>query len=173
MRPLPDTFPSYFKTYIKLIPESDVMEALINHAKRAEKFFNLISEEQSLYKYADEKWTVKEILQHVIDAERIFCYRALAIARKEAIPLPAFNEGKYAAQSFANLRPWKDLTEEFNVVRQSSILLFHSFPKESMERSGKVSDYQMSVLALGFTIAGHVEHHMNIINERYHDVAIP
>ena len=173
MRPLSNTFPSYFNTYIKLIPESDVMEALKNHASRAEKFFNLISEEQSLYKYAEGKWTVKEILQHVIDAERIFCYRALSIARKEITMLPSFDERKYAANSFASQRLWKELTEEFKVVRQSSTLLFNSFPNESLDLAGKVSDYQMTVLALGFTIAGHSEHHMNIIRERYHDVAIP
>ena len=173
MRPLPTSFPSYFNTYIKLIPESDVMEALRNHAIRADKFFNFITEEQSFYKYSEGKWTVKEILQHVIDTERIFCYRALAIARKEIAPLPSFDERKYSANSLSNQRPWKDLTEEFKTVRQASVLLFHSFTNESLERSGKVSDYQMTVLALGFTIAGHVEHHMNIIRERYHDVAIP
>ncbi len=173
MRPLPPTFPSYFNTYIKLIPESDVMDALNNHALRASRFFDLISEEQSFYKYADGKWTVKEILQHVIDTERIFCYRALAIARKEITSLPSFDERKYAANSFANNRTWKKLTEEFKVVRQSSVLLFDSFTKENLELTGKVSDYQMTVLALGFTIAGHVEHHMNIIRERYLDVAIP
>ena len=149
------------------------MEALKNHATRAEKFFNSISEEQSLYKYAEGKWTVKEILQHVIDTERVFCYRALAIARKEIATLPSFDERKYAANSLANQRSWKELTEEFKAVRQSSVLLYYSFTNESLERSGKVSDYQMTVLAIGFTIAGHVEHHMNIIRERYHDVAIP
>ena len=173
MRPLPTTFPSYFNTYIKLIPENEVMDALRNHANRAEKFFSLISEEQSMYKYAEGKWTVKEILQHVIDTERIFCYRALAIARKEITPLPSFDERKYAANSFANQRSWKELAEEFKVVRQSSVLLFNSFTNESLEYSGNVSDYQMTVLALGFTIAGHVNHHMNIIRERYHDIAIP
>ena len=173
MRPLPNTFPSYFNTYIKLIPESDVMEALKKHAFRAEKYFNLISEEQSLYKYSEGKWTVKEILQHVIDTERIFCYRALAIARKEMAILPSFDERKYAANALSNQRSWKELTEEFKAVRHATVLLFHSFTNESLEYSGKVSDYQMTVLALGFTIAGHVEHHMNIIRERYHDVAIP
>lgn len=173
MRPLPNTFPSYFNTYIKLIPENDIMDALKNHALRAENFFNVITEDQSTYTYSEGKWTVKEILQHVIDTERIFCYRALAIARKEIATLPSFDEGKYAVNSLSNLRTWKDLTKEFKVVRQSSVLLYKSFTSEILERSGKVSDYEMSVLAIGFTIAGHVEHHMNIINERYHDVAIP
>lgn len=173
MKPLPSTFPSYFNTYIKLIPENDVVEALRNHALRAETFFNLITEEESSYTYTEGKWTVKEILQHAIDTERIFCYRALAIARKEIATLPSFDERKYATNSMANFRKWKDLTKEFKVVRQSSIALYQSFTEEILECSGKVSDYQMSVLAIGFTIAGHVEHHMKIINERYHDVVIP
>jgi uncharacterized damage-inducible protein DinB len=173
MRPLPATFPPYFNTYIKLIPENDVMKALRNQTLRAETFFDRISEEQSFYKYADGKWTVKEILQHVIDTERIFCYRALAIARKEIATLPSFDEHKYGANSFANQRSWNDLTEEFKVVRQASILLFNSFTNENLQRSGNVSDYQMSVLAIGYTIAGHVSHHMNIIRERYHDINIP
>lgn len=173
MRPLPTTFPSYFNTYIKLVPEHNVMDALNNNTQKAETFFNLISEKQSLYKYADGKWTIKEILQHVIDTERIFTYRALAISRADTAILPSFDENKYAANSLANQRNWKDLNEEFQSVRQSTILLFNSFLPASLNNSGKISDYQMTVLALGFTSAGHVMHHMNIIRERYWDIAIP
>ena len=173
MRPLPTTFPSYFNSYIKLIPEGNLMAALISNTQKAETFFSLISEKQSLYKYAEEKWTVKEILQHVIDTERIFAYRVLAIARKETAVLPSFDENKYGANSLANRRTWKDLTEEFQVVRQSTILLFNSLPPGSMDLNGKVNDYEMTVLALGYTVAGHVRHHMNIIRERYWDIDIP
>lgn len=155
------------------MPEDSVMAALKNNTLKAETFFSLISEEQSLYKYAEGKWTVKEILQHIIDTERIFAYRALAIARKETAVLPPFNENKFASNSLANRRTLKDLTEEFQSVRQSTVLLFNSFPAGSLERSGKVSDYQMTLLALGYIIAGHVAHHMNIIRERYWDIDIP
>lgn len=156
-----------------MIAEEDVMDALTINTQKAKLFFTTISEEQSLYKYSRDKWTVKEILQHVIDTERIFAYRTLAISRKESATLPSFDENKYAENALANRRPWKELTEEFQSVRQSTILLFHSLPPGTLEQIGKVSDYQMSVLALGFTIAGHVAHHMNIIRERYWDVAIP
>ncbi|MEO6683758.1 MAG: DinB family protein [Ginsengibacter sp.] len=170
MRPLPNTFPSYFNTYIKLIPEGNVSVALTKNLSKAEAFFNLISEEQSQYSYANGKWTVKEILQHIIDAERIFCYRALSITRKEPATLPSFDENKYAANSLANNRSWNDLTKEFQVVRQSSILLFNSFTNEKLECIGNISDYTMSVLALGYTIAGHTAHHIQIIRERYLDI---
>lgn len=173
MRPLPITFPSYFNSYIKLVPEENVMTALNKNSKKAKIFFSRISEGQSLYKYADDKWTVKEILQHVIDSERIFAYRALAIARADTAILPSFDENKYSTNSLANLRSWEDLTEEFHSVRQSTIPLFNSFTPDSLSQSGQISDYQMTVLALGFTIAGHVMHHMNIIRERYWNIAIP
>lgn len=173
MRPLPNTFPSYFKTYIKLIQETDVLEALQNQTFGAIKYFHLITEEESTYKYSDKKWTVKEILQHIIDTERIFCYRALAIARKETATLPGFDEQKYSAASHANSRSWNDLVEEFLAVRQATILLFKSFTKDNLQNSGPVNDYKMTVLALGYTIAGHVLHHMNIISERYLNIEIP
>ena len=173
MRPLPTTFPSYFNAYIKLVPEENVMEALTNNCRTANLFFSKISEEQSLYKYSYDKWTVKEIVQHIIDTERIFTYRTLAICRKEPATLPSFDENKYALNSLANRRAMKDLTEEFNAVRQSTILLYKSLPPGVGDIIGKVSDYQMSVLALGFTIAGHVTHHMNIIKERYWDINVP
>ena len=149
------------------------MDALTSNDQKSKLFFTNISEEQSLYKYSHDKWTVKEILQHIIDTERIFAYRTLAIARKETTILPSFDENKYVENALANRRPWNELTEEFQSVRQSTILLFNSFPPGSLDLIGKVSDYQMSALAIGFTIAGHVAHHMNIIRERYWDVAIP
>lgn len=173
MRPLPTTFPSYFNNYIKLVPEENVLAALKDNAQKSGVFFSKISEEQSVYKYAKDKWTVKEIVQHIIDTERIFAYRALAIARGDTAVLPSFDENKYAANSLANQRTWKELTEEFQSVRHSTIFLFDSFQGDTLNQSGKISDYQMTVLALGFTSAGHVIHHMNIIRERYWDIAIP
>lgn len=173
MRPLPTTYPAYFNNYIKLVQEENLPDALINNAHKASVFFNSITEIQSLYKYANDKWTVKEVLQHIIDTERIFNYRSLAIARAQSGVLLSFDENKYAANSFANKRTWKNLTEEFQAVRQSTIMLYQSFSPECLLRSGKISDYEMAVLAIGFTSAGHVMHHMNIIRERYWDVSIP
>lgn len=167
MRPLPNSYPFHFDKYINLIPEEEVIDALNNQEKNAAQLFESISEEQSLYKYAEKKWTVKEVLQHVIDCERIFTYRALSIARKDSNILPSFNENQYAANAEANKRSWKDLLEEFITFRRSTILLFRSFEKENLLLSGQINDYQMSVLALGFTIAGHAAHHISIIKERY------
>lgn len=167
MRPLPDSYPTYFENYINLIPEDEVLTALKNQQKNAVQLFENISEEQSLYRYAEKKWTIKEVLQHLIDSERIFAYRALSIARRDSNPLHSFNEQQYAANAGANYRSLKDLLEELETSRKSTILLFNSFEKENLFQSGQINDYQMSVLALGFTIAGHGAHHLKIIKERY------
>ncbi|MEO5648617.1 MAG: DinB family protein [Ginsengibacter sp.] len=167
MKPSPNTYPPYFNNYIKLISENDVQSALKNQTPIAEHFFNLITEEQSTYKYAEEKWTVKEILQHVIDAERVFAYRSLTFARRDNHILHPFDENDYAAYSNANNRTWKELIEEFMALRRSTELLFHSFTEENLNTEGKASDYTMTVLALGYVIAGHLAHHIHIIRERY------
>ena len=167
MKPPLNTYPPYFNTYIKLVDEDDVQLAIKNQAAVAEDFFNLITEEQSTYKYAEGKWTIKEVLQHVIDAERIFAYRSLTFARKDRNTLPSFDENDYAANSNANNRAWQELIEEFMALRKSTELLFNSFTKENLNSIGKASDYTITVLALGYIIVGHVAHHMNIIRERY------
>jgi uncharacterized damage-inducible protein DinB len=133
----------------------------------AEDFFNSITEEQSTYKYAEGKWSIKEVLQHVIDAERIFAYRSLTFARKDNNTLPSFDEKNYAANSNGNTRAWHELVEEFKALRKSTELLFNSFTKENLNAIGKASDYTITVLALGYIIVGHVAHHINIIRERY------
>ena len=165
-----NTYPPYFHTYIKLVAEDDVQLAIKNQAVVAEDFFNSITEEQSTYKYAEGKWSIKEVLQHVIDAERIFAYRSLTFARKDNNTLPSFDEKNYAANSNGNTRAWHELVEEFKALRKSTELLFNSFTKENLNAIGKASDYTITVLALGYIIVGHVAHHINIIRERYIDI---
>lgn len=167
MRPSPDSYPPYFNTYIKLVEETDLITALLNHGDEAESFFLKIHESETLYRYAEGKWTIKEILQHITDAERIFCYRALSFARGEKQPLPVFDENEYALNSHANDNSWQALINDFKMARQNSISLFQGFNVEDLDRSGIARDYSMSVRALGYTIAGHCTHHVNIIKERY------
>lgn len=170
MRPDTSSYPHYFNTYIKLVPEENIVQAIELHSPYAMQFFSSISEEQSLYKYADEKWTVKEILQHVIDAERIFAYRALALARGEQNALPGFDEVNYAKNADTNNRHWSSLVKEFIHVRSSSEDLIKSLDESKMQITGSVSDYRISVLAILYTLAGHCIHHINIIKERYLDI---
>lgn len=172
MRPETATYPAYFNAYIKLVEGDDINLILARDTAQSTKFFENISEEQSHYKYDDEKWTVKEVLQHVNDTERIFCYRALAIARGESNALPGFDENAYGKNTHANTRKWADLVEEFKSIRTATSTLIKSFSGTDWKKSGAVSDYQINVAAICFTIAGHVLHHINIIKERYLEVAV-
>jgi DinB superfamily len=166
-KPSNETFPGYFQRYIGQVKEDDLKVALKNQMPAAELFFKSISEELSRKKYAEDKWTIKGVLQHIIDAERIFGYRALCFARKDQNILPSFNEIEYGANSNANSREWQSLIAEFVSVRASTEFLYNSFNAEAINSIGKASDYQISVEALGFVIVGHVNHHIKIIQERY------
>ena len=166
-KPSPTTYPEYFQRYINQVKENDLKIAFKNQMPAAAIFFKSISEELSKKKYADDKWTIKEILQHVIDAERIFNYRALCFARKEEHILPSFDENSYAINSNANERTWNNLVEEFATTRKSTEYLFNSFTDDALNSIGKASDYTITVAAIGFVTVGHVNHHIRIIQERY------
>lgn len=160
-------YPSNMAGYVGEAGDEDLYTTLHAQADKAKQLFNSISEEKSLYKYAEGKWTIKELLQHLIDAERVFAYRALAFARKDENILPSFDENEYADNSNANNRDWQDLIDEFNAVRQSTEYLFNSFSGEALQHLGKASSYTIDVSSIGFVIAGHVNHHLKIIEERY------
>jgi exoribonuclease II len=166
-RPSPTTYPEYFQRYIKQVKEDDLKLAFKNQMPAAEIFFQSINEEFSKKKYAEGKWTIKEVLQHIIDAERVFSYRAMCFARKEQHILPSFDENGYALNSNANNRDWNELIEEFAATRKSTEYLFNSFTDEALNTVGKASDYTITVTAVGFVTVGHVNHHIRIIQERY------
>lgn len=160
-------YPPYFNNYMSFVENYDLEEILSTQPGNAEAFFNSLPEDRWLYKYAENKWTVKEVLQHIIDTERVFTYRALAFSRKDPNTLPSFNENEYAKNSNGNSRSPKDLIEEFLAVRKSSELLFKSLSDTELNAVGKTSNYEMSVKAIGYMIAGHFAHHVNILKERY------
>lgn len=163
----PSVYKNYFENYTSLVNEKDVMTALANQQKIVDDFLNAVSEEKSTYAYAAGKWTLKEMLQHLIDTERIFGYRALAIARKETATLPGFDENLYAHHSEANRRTWAELSEEMNTVRSSTLLLFKSFTENMLQQTGNFSSSNGSSHTLGLIIVGHIYHHINIAKERY------
>lgn len=167
MKPSTTTYPEYFQRYINQVKEDDLKLAFKNQMPAAEIFFQSVSEEFSLRKYAEDKWTIREVLQHIIDAERVFSYRAMCFARKEQHILPSFDENSYAINSNANDRAWNEMIEEFTATRRSSEYLFNSFTDDALNTIGKASNYTISVAALGFVTVGHVEHHIRIIQERY------
>src|SRR4051812_3235390 len=166
-KPATSDYPEYFGQYINQVEEDDLGTAFRNQFPKIENFLRSVDEEKAGYAYAPGKWTLKELLQHIIDTERIFNYRSLCFARKEAASLPPFDENIYADNSNANARSWKSLSNEFINVRRSTEDLFKSFTEEMLQQVGTASNKSISVLSLGFITVGHITHHIKVINEKY------
>lgn len=166
-RPNENDFAPYYGRYISQVKENDINAALTNQHPLIESFLRSIPASKWNYAYAEGKWTVKELVQHIIDAERIFAYRALRIARKDQTPLPGFEENDYAPASEAGRRTADELIEELITVRKSTELLFKSFTDEMLNNKGTASNQPVSVNALGFITVGHFTHHKAILEERY------
>jgi len=167
MRPDLNRVPSFYHGYINLVEEDDLMTAFRNQSPQLMKFLGSIPKEKHDHYYAAGKWTIRELIQHMIDGERIFCYRALRFARKDPAPLAGFDENFYGQTSKADKRNWNDLLEEFKILRQSSEILFKNFDEEQLDSSGICNNASNYVLGWGFIIVGHVTHHMKILRERY------
>ncbi len=157
----------FYANYIKNCGEKELVEELQENYERSMEFFSEIPVSKFEFAYSEGKWTIKEIVQHIIDSERIFNYRALRFARQDNIELPGFDENEYVLTSNANERDFKDLTNEFAALRQSTLCLFKSFNEAMLLSSGIANGNNMSVRALGFIIVGHTAHHCRIISERY------
>jgi DinB superfamily len=166
-KPSPTDYPAYFKQYVDQVPEEDLSAAFKNQLPVLKDFLNSITEEKSGFAYAAGKWTLKELLQHMIDTERIFNYRALCFSRKETVSLPGFDENTYAANSNANSRTWQEMVQEFTAVRNSTQILFNSFSADMLEISGVSNNNPATVNSIGFITIGHFYHHKKIMEERY------
>lgn len=157
----------YFKNYIDQAGSIELMEGLQEGLEQMSDFFQSIPESKLEYRYAESKWTIKEVISHLLDTERIFCYRALRFAREDKTPVLGFDENKYVPSSLANNRTLSDLVDEFSIQRQSTISLFKSFNDNMLKCKGVAGGGAVSVRALGFLIIGHEKHHQNIIKQRY------
>lgn len=157
----------YFQPYINQIGDLILVDGLKQGLLEIAKFLESIPAEKLEYRYEANKWTIKEIISHLIDCERIFTYRALRFARKDKTAVAGFEENDYAIESNANTRTIKNLLEEYTLVRQSTITLYNTFDSDILKRTGIAGSGEVSVRALGFLIAGHEKHHCNIIKERY------
>ena len=164
----PNEYAPYYRTYISQVSvEYTMMEELEISVHRLIKFVQNIPMDKFDYRYAEGKWTIKDILQHLIDAERIFAYRALRFARNDKTELPGFDENSYADEANGCKTSIQVLLTELAVVRQATLSLFKSFSEEELLRSGIASNNPMSVRALGIVIIGHQNHHQRIFEERY------
>jgi len=162
-----ETVPHFYKNYVKLIDETDLIQALRISGHRMLELVHFIKEEKSDYRYAEGKWSIRELLCHVIDAELIFAYRALRFARNDKTALASFEENDYAIQANASGRNLKKIADEMAHLRTSTIDLFESFAPEMLTRKGSTNNNELSVIVLGFIIAGHETHHRKILMERY------
>ena len=166
-RPKPTEAADYYFKYINLVTSDDIVPAMESQMGEMLQLLSAISEEQSLHAYAPGKWTIRELLNHVNDGERIFAGRALWFARGFTDPLPGFEQDIAVENARANNTSWADLVEEFKYVRLSTISFFKSLPSEAWGRTGVASDNPVSVNAIAYIIAGHVAHHIGVLREKY------
>ena len=166
-RPQPNEAASYYSVYIDRITSDDIVDVLATQLDETIAFLSEISEEQSLHRYAPDKWSMRELLGHVNDTERVFMFRALWFARGFQDPLPSFDQeiGFRAAES--DQVSWANHVDEFRAIRLSTLAFFRNLPAEAWLRSGIASDNSVTVRALAYIVAGHVSHHLAILRERY------
>jgi uncharacterized damage-inducible protein DinB len=166
-RPDLQNVPPFYMTYVKLVKDEDLLEAMTKSSKVTLQLIRSIPETKGEFRYEPEKWSIKELLCHMIDTERIFAYRALRFARNDKSPLAGFEEKDYAPEANAHNRSIQDIANEMEHVRLTSIDLYSSFSEEMLARTGKANNTEVSVLNLGYIISGHETHHRNVLVERY------
>jgi uncharacterized damage-inducible protein DinB len=167
VKPQTGTYPEYMGNYIKLVKGENIFEELYGEHIETMELLTSVDEETLQYRYAEGKWNIREIAQHLIDCERIFAYRALRFSRNDSTELAGFDENNFVANSNASKRDINDLVREMSVVRASTVELFKSFTDEMLDKKGTANGKEITVRALLFAIAGHEIHHRNIIEERY------
>jgi hypothetical protein len=166
-RPEATEYADYYANYIARVPGSDILSVLESQRLQMLQLFAGRSERDGSFRYAPGKWSVKEVLGHITDTERIFTYRALRIARGDQTPLPGFEQDDFVKNGAFGQRTLASLAEEFGLVRSASVALFRSFPEEAWSRNGVASEKEVTVRALAFITAGHQMHHRIILEERY------
>lgn len=166
-RPDKSEYAEYYHKYVQNVPEGSITDILEDQLNFVVEFLSAISEEKSLSRYAQNKWSVREVMGHIIDSERVFAYRALRFSRGDQKPLQGFDENLYINNSSYHTVGLQLLIEEFFHLRKSTIALFRSMKNEMWFNKGNASGYDVSVRGLAYIIVGHTEHHLRIIRERY------
>jgi uncharacterized damage-inducible protein DinB len=167
-KPQPGEYPAYATMYLELLPpDVEILKHLDASLKSNTKFLNSIPKSKLMHRYAEGKWTIKEVIGHLIDDERVYVYRALRFARNDSTELPGFDQDPYAAHSNANHRDLKNLLAEYAAVRASTLAFFNSLDDAALIRSGIANGNRSSVRSYPFHIAGHELHHINLIKQRY------
>jgi DinB family protein len=166
-KPDSNEYPSYFEKYISLVPDGEIVVTLNKQIEGTLSLIRGLSEPQGDLRYAPGKWSVREVIGHLIDAERIFGYRAMRFARNDATPLPGFDEDAFVANAGFGARSLADLADEFEYTRKSNVYLFKNLDGDASLRRGLSNNNELSVRAIAYIIAGHELHHAGILRTRY------
>jgi hypothetical protein len=166
-RPLVTEFPTFYATYVNKTEGNSVADLIHHHSAFVLDFVQQLPKEKADFAYAEGKWTIKEVLQHLIDSERVFIYRALRFARKDTTSLAGFDENEYAANANVGNRTWSSLQEEFILLRKSSDLFLSTLTNEQLSFIGNANNNTISLNALCYIVFGHLLHHVQILQERY------
>lgn len=166
-RPLPEEYPEYYNIYINIVREGEILEILEEQSKEIQEFLSSLSVELGDHTYAFGKWTIKEVLGHLIDSERIFAYRALRIARKDKQSMPGYDSDEYVKNGNFFRRTVSDLREEMLLLRATNLKMFINFDENDLNQKGTANENEVSVRALLYLLAGHELHHINFIKNNY------
>lgn len=167
LKPDAKEYDTYYDRYISLITEPDLIAVLDGQPAQLRSLLGGLSEEKGTLAYAEGKWTIKEVISHLIDGERIFAYRILRISRGDETPIEGFEQDGYIENSRANKRDFDDLLNEFTLERQANLHMLKNLRDDGWQRMGTASEKPVSARALGYIMAGHIRHHINILKERY------
>lgn len=160
-------FNEYFKYYIELVNSTDIISAMEKNQKEVLAIYQKLDEDKGDFRYAEGKWTLKELLLHIMDCERIFCYRALRFSRNDKTDLKGFDHDTFVEYTDAENRTVKNLVEEFVALRESTRLLFKNFNAEMLLQKGTANQLEIDVRSLGYMVSGHCTHHLRVIEEKY------
>ena len=166
-RPEPTEYAPYFERYISLVPDGDIVSVLESQPGDVRRALGSLPESRAGHRYAEGKWSIREVLGHVIDTERVFGYRALCVARGDQTPLPSFDEKVFGSNSPHNAFPLADLLEEFDAVRKGHLLFFRQLRPADWTRIGIANNLPVSPRALAYNMAGHVLHHLKGLRDNY------
>lgn len=167
LRPLPDEFAPYYQTYVGRVGDGDIVATLGRQLEETLALLRSIDEERAGFRYAEGKWSIREVVAHLTDAERVFGYRAMRFARADQTPLPGFDENAYVANGSADRRSLATNAAEFEAVRRATIAFFDSLEPDEWMRTGTANGVRMSVRSFAWIVAGHELHHVGLLRERY------
>jgi hypothetical protein len=166
-RPETSEYDPYYERYISLVAESDIIDELAAQPTKLQDIFTAMPEEKGEFRYAEGKWSIKELLGHLIDGERMFAYRTFRISRGDETPIEGFEQDGYIENAHSNDRSFADLLDEFSLLRRANMIFVKNLTDDAWLRIGTANNVKISVRALVYIMAGHIEHHLQILKDRY------